>query len=281
MHSRLESVRRAAAMLLLSALACTSIVDPVLDPRAVPFQPPPVYARWWSMVETCSGLQGSLSDVSWYQVPGSETVDRSGDEVAGYWAYLTNTIVLAGESMLDGLVVRHEMLHALVRQLRGHPREYFLDRCAGLVVCGPTCVADAGPAPSIDPTVPRVTSDVLKLFVSIEPSSPSSAVEGGVFAVIVSATNPNPYPIVVTQNPDAHNHTFFYTLLGPGGGISGAVDALDSSTTYFAAGETKRQYFDFSISANFGPRTAPSGSYRVNAGYETRAVTLEGISIGP
>jgi hypothetical protein len=140
---------------------------------------------------------------------------------------------------------------------------------------------DAGPAPSIDPTVPRVTSDVLKLFVSIQPGSPSSAIDGGVFAVIVSATNPNSYPIVVSLNSAAGNYTFFYTLFGPTGGISGVVDAADPSMTYFSAGETKRQYFDFSISANLGRRSVPPGSYRVNAGYETRAVTIEGVTIGP
>ena len=233
------------------------------------------------MVESCSGLQGSLSDVSWYQVPGSETVAHSGDEVAGYWAYVTNRIVLGGEAILDGQVVRHEMLHALVRQLKGHPREYFLDRCAGLVVCGSACIADAGPAPSIDATIPRVTSEVLKLFVAIEPNPPTSATDGGVFAVIVSATNPNSYPIVVSPGPNAQNHTFFYTLIGPAGGISGSVDALDSSTRYFAAGETKRQYFDFSISSNLGARKVPSGSYQLYAGYETRGVTLEALTIGP
>lgn len=272
---------RGTSILLLITVACSSIVDPVLDPKAVSFQPPPVYTRWWSMVESCSGLQGSLSDVSWYQVPASETVGHSGDEVAGYWAYVSNRIVLAGESLLDGLVVRHEMLHALVRQLKGHPRQYFLDRCAGLLVCGSTCVRDAGPAPSIDAAIPRVTSEVLKLFVSIEPNPPSSAVDGGVFQVVVSATNPNSYPIVVTPSPSANNHTFFYVLTGLAGGISGSVDALDSSMRYFGAGETKRQYFDFSIAGSLGPRRMPPGTYQLYAGYETRGVTLEGVVIGP
>jgi hypothetical protein len=173
------------------------------------------------------------------------------------------------------------MLHALLRQLKGHPREYFLDRCGGIVTCGSNCLADAGPAPSIAATIPRVTSDVLKLFLSIEPNAPSSAIDGGVFAVIVSATNPNSYPIVVSPGPDAGNHTFFYTLLGPAGGISGSVDAFDAGMRYFAAGETKRQYFDFSIAANLGRGKVPSGSYRIYAGYETRGVTLEGFTIGP
>ncbi len=142
-------------MLLLSTVACTSIVDPALDPRAEPFHPLPVYARWWSMVESCSGLQGSLAEVSWYQVPGSETVDRSGDEVAGYWAPAGNRIVLGGEATLDGQVVRHEMLHALLRQLKGHPREYFLDRCGGVGSCASGCLTDAGPAATIEPTIRR------------------------------------------------------------------------------------------------------------------------------
>jgi hypothetical protein len=233
------------------------------------------------MVESCSGLQGSLSDVSWYQVPGSETVSYSGDEVAGYWAHDRNRIVLGGEAVLDGSVVRHEMLHALVRQASGHPREYFLNRCAGLVVCGPTCVADAGPAPNIDATVPRVTSEALQLFVSIEPVPPSSAIDGGVFAVIVSATNPNSHPVVITSTANGPGNTFFYSLLGPAGGITGSVDAIDSSMRYFGAGETKRQYFDFSIAANLGKRKVPPGSYQLYAGWETRGVTLEAITIGP
>ena len=280
MLNRSKTVR-CTAMLLLGAVACSSIVDPALDPRAVPFQPPPVYARWWSMVQSCSGLQGSLSDVSWYQVPGSGTVSYSGDEVAGYWALKDSRIVLGGEAVLDGSVVRHEMLHALVRKASGHPREYFLQRCAGLVVCGPTCVADGGPPPSIDATVQRVTSDALRLFVSIEPTPPSAATDGGVFAVIVSATNPNSFPIVVTSTANGPGNTFFYSLLGPAGGITGSVNALDSSMRYFAAGETKFQYFDFSIATSLGPRKVPPGSYQLYAGWETRGVTLEGITIGP
>jgi hypothetical protein len=279
--SKRKPIQRRTAMLLLIVGACSSIVDPGLDPRAVPFQPPPVYARWWSMVESCSGLHGSLSEVSWYQVPGSETVAYSGDEVAGYWAHNTNRIVLGGEAALDGSVVRHEMLHALVRQPKGHPRQYFLDRCAGLVVCSSNCLADAGPAPAIDASVPRVSSEVLKLFVSVEPDHPSTAIEGGVFQVVVSATNPNPYAIVVTPSPGAQNHTFFYTFTGPSGGITGSVVALDASLTYYAAGETKRQYFDLSIATTLGSRKLPAGSYQLYAGYETRGVTLEGTVIGP
>lgn len=278
---RAKLIRRGTA-LLLGGLACSSITDPPLDARAVAMQPLPVYARWWSMVESCSGLQGSLSAVSWYDVPGSATVEYPGDEVSGYWSAASNRIVLAGTVTLSGDVVRHEMLHALLRNVKGHPREYFLDRCAGVVSCASSCVKDAGPGPNVDvTTTERVTADVLKLFVSVVPASPSSSVDGGVFTVIVTATNPNSHPIFVTA-ASLLNQSFFCTLFRDAGdGIAATVDVLDSSGRYFAAGETKRQYFDFSIGNFFGGHTAPPGTYRLYAGYETRGVSLEGFTIAP
>jgi hypothetical protein len=79
------------AMLLLSALLVPRSSNPYLIASGG-VSNPAVYARWWSLVESCSGLQGSLSDVSWYQVPGSENVARSGEQVAGYWASVENRI---------------------------------------------------------------------------------------------------------------------------------------------------------------------------------------------
>lgn len=222
-----------------------------------------------------------MSEISWYDVPGSETVEYPGDEVSGYWSAASNRIVLAGNVKLAGDVVRHEMLHALLRNVRGHPRQYFLERCGGVVSCASSCVTDAGPAPNIDATTERVTSDVLKLFVSVLPSSPSSSVDGGVFTVIVTATNPNSHSIVITPSAIAANHGFFYTLTSNAGGPSGWTDVLDSGMRYFAAGETKREYFDFSIGPTLAGHTVPPGTYRLYAGYETRGVALEGVAIGP
>jgi hypothetical protein len=281
MLDRSKLIRRGTA-LLLGALACSSITDPPLDPRAVPLQPTPVYARWWSMVESCSGLQGSLSEVSWYEVPGSETVEYPGADAAAYWSAASDRIVLAGKVTDSGVVVRHEMLHALLRDVRGHPRDYFLERCGGVVSCTSSCVTDAGPAPSIDVTTERVTSNVLKLFVSIVPEAPSRSVDGGAFTVIVTATNPNSHAIVITPSQNALNRSFFFTLFrNSGGSIGGSVEVLDSSMIYFAAGETKRQYFDFLIGAYLGGHTVTSDTYRLYAGYETRGVAFEGVAIGP
>ena len=273
------SVRRASAVLLLSIFSCTRIVDPVLDSGAEQFERPLVYARWWSMVESCSGIHGSLSDISWYQVPGA-TVNLDGQDVSGYWSRGSNSIVLASDEVLGGAIVRHEMLHALVRQ-PGHSREYFLNRCGGIVSCASACVTDAGQAPQIDASTVHASSNALHLRVTIVPESPSSSIDGGVFTLIITATNTNPYPIVVDPNPSAGHYGFFYTLLGVSGGISGTGGAVDSSVRFYASGETKSQYFDFSIGANLGRGIVSPGTYQVYGGYDSRAVTLEGVTIGP
>lgn len=149
------------------------------------------------------------------------------------------------------------------------------------MVCGSGCVSDAGPAPKVDATVPRISSDELTLHLSIVPNSPSTSIDGGVFGISVTATNSNSHAVLVDPNPSGGNNSFFYALFGPAGGIGSSDGALDPSVRYFAAGETKRHYFDFSIGATLGRGTVPPGIYRVYAGYDIRGVAFEGVTIGP
>ena len=122
------------------ATACEHmIVDPAFPPTSVAFTPPPVYARWWDMTQSCSGITGSLAAVSWLVVPGTSDFQFKGQTVSGYWTAGSNSIVIADSVQLDGSVIRHEMLHALIKG-SGHPRS---DR--------PWCSAP-GPCPS--PSVP-------------------------------------------------------------------------------------------------------------------------------
>jgi hypothetical protein len=263
------------------AAACSSISEPARDPRAEKLQPPPVYSRWWSMTESCSGVQGRMSNVSWYQVPGSDVVDSNGEYVAGYWGPVSNSIVLAGNGILFGDLVRHEMLHALLRQQSGHSRVFFVEHCAGIVSCGLKCLADAGRAPSIDPMVQRVSSSVLELSVSVVPQRPQSSVDGGVFTIIVAAHNPNPYPVVVTWHPPALNKTFFYSLVGPAGSNSRTELALDAGVTHFGPGATKRHYFDLSIGNRSDGRTVRPGTYTLHGGYDNRRIEVQNFVIAP
>lgn len=232
------------------------------------------------MTESCSGLKGSLSDVTWYSVPG-QSVGVNGEEVGGYWSSASNRIVVAGDGLLVGTFIRHEMLHALVGKQSGHPREYFLDRCGGVVSCARACVADAGPAPNVDALISHVSSSALTIGVSVVPDSPNSAVDGGVFTVIVTATNPGQAPIVVDPDAKGFNQTFRYMFSDASGSFGQTQFALDSAIRHFGARETKRQYFDFVIEPVAGDMTIPPGTYRVLGGYDATWTTIDNVKIGP
>jgi hypothetical protein len=279
-RNALLSFQTIAAVVL--ATACERIVDPALPSTASSFTPPPVYTRWWGMVESCSGVSRPLADVTWFVIPGF-AFQLSGEIVTGYWTAGSNRIVLADSARFDGLVVRHEMLHALIRQ-DGHPRSAFLGKCAGLVSCTPECVADAGPSGTTNIGYPSVPPDSLDVSIETLPNPPTVSVDGGVFSVVVSARNPASHPVNISlPTPGgAPVPPFSYEireLTPPGRRISGSFELADQSVTTFAAGETKRQYFDFIIGDVFRNRTVPSGRYRFTGSYATHSASLSPIVI--
>lgn len=238
--------------------------------RALPV--PAVYQTWWLMVEACSGVTSSLGKVSWYQVPYSTTIPYEGlSDVTGYWQSQPDEIVLAGASVLDGALVRHEMLHALLRE-PGHPRSAFLTNCGGVVDCNEACVADAGQLPTADPSTPRVTPSQLDVGLTILPAVPSGSIDGGFFTVTFTARNPLSSAVVVPlppRDPDGNGPalSFTYLLQGPSGGVANGALALDSGVFRFAPGETKRQMFDFQVGDAGLPEQLPAGVYSIGGGY--------------
>src|SRR5260370_10316235 len=121
------SVSRATWVVWVSARLGASVVglraacEPgglALPEGAVQFTPPAVDAQWWALTESCSGLSGDLSAISWYVVPNARHIP-AGDVsavVEGRWDSVGNRIVLADIGPRDGELVRHEMLHALLRK---------------------------------------------------------------------------------------------------------------------------------------------------------------------
>jgi hypothetical protein len=244
----------------------------VLVDGAERFEPPPVYDLWWEMVSACSGEGAPLSRVKWYVVPGASTVAVHGDHYAGYWSEAGNAIVLAEASMLDGSLVRHEMLHSLIEQV-GHSRSNFLGRCGGVVACDQRCVGDAGALPPLDGTTARVGADLLEVDVQLIPVTPSPALFGGHFAIVVTARNPwsTPLAIRLTAPADGGGLASFRYQFTRGGGVGVFADpVLDDGVTRFAPGETKRRIYDFRIA---GPGETPvggalpSGTYEIVGGY--------------
>ena len=129
--------RRFPFAVLLSGLsglgsACATLApsEGLLPPGAVQISPPTVYQDWAQRTRSCSGLEGDLSTVQFYVIPGVQTFSTKDGEKVGLWSRegRTDRIVIAGNYENHEMVVRHEMLHALL-QREGHPSGYFVDRC--------------------------------------------------------------------------------------------------------------------------------------------------------
>ena len=274
----------ATAVLAASLAALGSCRFPTaveLPTGAEPMSAPEVYARWWRMTEACSGVSGTLADVSFYRVPHVDSFTRDGKSVLGYWTSAGNQIVLAEGASLDGGNVRHEMLHALLR-VGGHPRDQFLEKCLGTVDCGPDCIGDAGAAPAADPAAVPLAPSGFEVTVQVAPSAPTSAVDGGFFTLTVSVHNPIAHDVIAKLGAtNARAVSFLYDVRGGAGGVIGSEIVLDPSAVTFGPGETKRQVFDFSIGNDISAGRLPPGTYTVVGGYGSNRAPALSIDVGP
>jgi hypothetical protein len=264
----MTALRRALTVVALFVTAgalseCSRLVDPKLPPGTSPFSAPVVYARWWAMTQACSGASGSLAAVSWFETTDTLKDPRSGVVIDGYWSAATNQIVLSASMKLDGGTVRHEMLHALLRE-GGHSRAQFLGRCAGVVSCTSACVDDAGPPPPIDPGAIEVLPESITVGITVDPAEPSAAHDDGFFTITVTARNPASHPVMVLfPLPARPARTFGFDLTGPVGRIVDGVIQLDLSVAAFAPNETKQQVFDFVVGQQPLARALSPGNYTV------------------
>ena len=127
--------RALAAACLAALVACTGITDPLFPP-AERFDPPTQYRGWWREMQRCSARTARFDAVSFYRVvpmPGRDSLHfshpESGKYYDGAWVPRWNAIYLAAGQMMTPGLVRHEMLHALLRDVR-HPAAYFKGNCA-------------------------------------------------------------------------------------------------------------------------------------------------------
>ena len=279
---RVLSLLMCSTVLGGSLLSCgDTLVDPKLPFGATPFTPPSFYADWWEMTKACTGRSGSLSDVTWYTVPEGVPLELDGEQVSAYWSAASNQIVVSASVRDNGQVVRHEMLHALLGS-KGHPRQEFLEKCLGYVACSTKCVADAGPAPIVPASVPRVTPAALEVTMAITPFTVRSSVNHGHFTLTVRARNPAGSPVfVVLPTPSGAGKpvSFSYQFFGPSG-ESDFVYMLDEGVASFAAGETKIHVFDF-FADNEGAlmRHLFPGQYTVAAGYGLQMTPSQALQL--
>jgi len=118
--------------LLVTLAACEAALGPAepLPASAQLLTAPEQYREWWAKTEACSGRSGDFSQVQWYIIPDVHTFQTDAGEKVGLWTHSSSgvRIIIAGNYSSNELVVRHEMLHALLDR-EGHPREYFQNRC--------------------------------------------------------------------------------------------------------------------------------------------------------
>ena len=256
--------------LALPLVSACDATGPLLPPGAQRFLAPAVYQQWWDLTEECSGLAGKLSDVIWYRVPGAAEIPLGdGSFVNGRWDAVENRIVLDGDAEFAGDLVRHEMLHALLRA-GGHPRSVFIGRCSGVVVCTKECITDSGPPPQLDPSAKLVSPSALKIGVEVTPSAPSSAINSGTFMMVVSAQNTAANPLFVQLPPSGDagpSASFSFRIVGSSGGTSYDMRAEVPEVTRFAAFETKRFIFDFHIGAGDLRYDQAPGTFQFNGAY--------------
>lgn len=272
---------------MLFLAQCEPITAP-LPAGAVAFTPPSVYADWWRITEGCSARTGDYSAVSWYIVPDVSNVPGDDPDVAGYWYAAGDRIVLAGASEWDGTLVRHEMLHALLRS-GGHPRNEFLGACRNIVVCVKACIADGGPAPTPDPLAVAVSPARLDIAVHVTPIPPIDTADGGYFMMIVTARNPLTTPVIVqlpassdAGPPVSFSYRVTSTIAGEAGqSYDMRADVPEDSS--FAAGEVKEFIFDFHIVPNAATFFELSpGTYVFAGGYgRVWAASQPTITISP
>jgi hypothetical protein len=268
----------------LLASCSHTLLDPELPGGTREFTPPAVYQVWWSMTAECSGKRAAVSGVEWFVVPGVTEFEHEGRLVSGYWSRASNRIVLAEKAVLDGPLVRHEMLHSLEHDA-GHHRQAFLQRCGGVVVCITSCLDEAGRPPVPRPGLARVTPEAMAIDVRVDPGAPGSATDEGHFRLTVFVRNPRGDSVVV-QLPSSRDAappaSFSFQLSGETMGLWYNERAWDAGLTVFAPGETRRAVYDFRIAPKFdGLRAIPPGAYGVRGGFGSASSATRTFVLAP
>jgi hypothetical protein len=281
---RSGAARKTVSLLLVVTgplIACGVITEPMPDGTRH-LSAPSVYQVWWSMTESCSRRSVAFSSIDWYVVPGVAQFVHNGIRMSGYWSQAGRRIVIAERAMLDGGLVRHEMLHAVLGKT-GHSRDAFIEQCGGTVVCLAGCLDDVGPPPAIGINVGRVPASEMRVDVEGDPKAPEFSVDDGHFRLLVTVTNPRSDSVVVLlpSSGDAPPASFSFQLSGGRTGVWFTEHAWDAGVMVFGPGATRRAVFDFTLADRFdGFRAIPAGTYQVRGGFGPASSITRSLDVG-
>jgi hypothetical protein len=262
--------------LLLCAWVCGCDVTG-LPHGARGFAPPEQYRAWWALTEACSGVQGTYSAVKWYILPRSDTFSLGSETVNGAWyGGHANFIVLGDAEEFDGSLVRHEMLHALLKN-PGHPRQQFLGNCSDIVACVEDCVTDGGGPPDTSASAPLLGPSVLPAAILLAPNPVSLEGDSGWTTIPVTLTNTTAQrarAAVTTFDSMPRGVVVYFADPRLFGGDEIFFDYYMTLAAAGTAGSTRRMVFDyqapasfayqqFVITGNFGESAAPGQTLTV------------------
>ena len=109
--------------------ACSDVIgfgNPIEYPDAVKYFDESQFRPLWDQLESCSKLRGSLGRVGFFHVPQeSLPVVLHGIRTLGIYVRASNRIFIVESEKSNPAVIRHEMMHALLKDESGHPPQYF------------------------------------------------------------------------------------------------------------------------------------------------------------
>jgi hypothetical protein len=114
------------ALVISGCSEIPGVDDPLEYPDAVGYFEKPTFLQWWRELEACSKLSRSIDKVGFFYVP-HETLPSAlhGIRTVGLYFPQSNRIFVVEAEKSNRQVVRHEMMHALLRDESGHPPRYF------------------------------------------------------------------------------------------------------------------------------------------------------------
>jgi hypothetical protein len=189
--------------------------------------------------------------------------------------------VLGEVAVERGAAVRHEMLHALVRE-RGHPRAAFVEACAGLVDCDRHCVADAGQWQPPEPVYALVPPESLDVDSKARALPPEADGQRWI-SLTVTVRNRSDRAVLVAQPAEwVLPRAFLVDLRQVGGrGYSWEQLADDPSRIFFRPHETKSELFEFRVDSALSQTSVPPGILLLRGGYARRPSTFDTVSVSP
>ncbi len=122
-------MKRLVFVLAVFVSACRDVVglrDPIEFPDAVGYFDTSLFPPVWAELRACSKLSGDLRRVGIYHVPRPtlREANRNIRTLALYFPRSNRIFVIESEKA-NRSVIRHEMMHALLRNEDGHPPQYF------------------------------------------------------------------------------------------------------------------------------------------------------------